>query len=243
MTAGGPASGTLVPPAPADAVTVFGRRLSLAQEYCGLLAHEGTERGLIGPREIARLWERHLLNSAALAELIPQDARVVDVGSGAGLPGIPLALCRPDVHVDLVESLLRRTVFLTEVRDRLGLIDQVRVIKGRAEDASTIAEVGNADWVTARAVAPLDRLVRWCLPLLRPGGYLLAIKGATVFNEVERFEAVTRASGVDDVDVRQIGATLGEPTWVVRVRRSMSRSGAHGRSGVSRRQKVRKGNQ
>ena len=215
--------------------------MSLAQMYCELLATAGIERGLIGPREVERLWHRHILNSAALAELIPGGARVVDVGSGAGLPGVPLALCRPDVHVDLVEALERRTVFLAEARELLGLADQLLVVRGRAEDAATVAAVGNADWVTARAVASLDRLVRWCLPLLRPGGYLLAMKGSSVCEEVERDEPVLRASGVDDVEVRQIGATLEEPTWVVRIRRGMSPSGAHSGSGVTGRAQVRKG--
>lgn len=242
MTDGGPASGTLVPSAPAGASSVFGTRLPVAQRYCELLATVGIERGLLGPREVERLWHRHILNSAALAELVPDGARVVDVGSGAGLPGIPLALARPDVQVDLVESLERRALFLAEARELLGIADQVQVVRGRAEDATTIASVGNADWVTARAVAPLDRLVRWCLPLLRPGGYLLAMKGSSVFDEVERDEPVLRASGVDDVEVRQIGATLEEPTWVVRIRRGMSPSGAHGRSSVAGRGQVRKGN-
>lgn len=217
----GPAS--VAPPIVAR--EIFGDGLSGAIRYAEMLAGAGVKRGLIGPREIERLWPRHLLNCAVVAELIPTSSRLVDVGSGAGLPGIPLALARPDIQVDLVDSLQRRVVFLHEVCDDLGLSDRVRVIRGRAEDATTVAIAGSADLVTARAVAPLARLVRWCLPLLRPGGHLLAMKGASVREEVDRDAESIRASGADDIEIRRVGATLDEPTWVVLVRRGRVRKG------------------
>jgi len=182
-------------PAPEAARIVFGERLPLAQAYARLLTGPGVERGLIGPRESGRIWERHLLNCAALAPLLPSGARVVDVGSGAGLPGLALAIRRPDLYVDLVESLRRRTDFLTEVVDDLGLGAQIRVVRGRVEDATVVDTLGSADWVTARAVAPLDRLVAWCLPLLRPGGSLLALKGERAAQELTQHAAAVRRHG------------------------------------------------
>jgi len=171
------------PAVPAEAGSVFGPAVDAAAEYARLLATEGTVRGLIGPREVPRLWERHLLNSAAIASLVPVGARVVDVGSGAGLPGIPLALARPDLTVTLLEPLARRVAFLTECVHRLGL-ERVTVVRGRAEEGPIRRQLGGADVVTARAVAPLDKLAGWCLPLLRPGGLLLAMKGSTAAAEL-----------------------------------------------------------
>src|SRR6478672_2865340 len=161
------------PPAPASAATVFGGRLGLAERYADALAREATVRGLIGPAEVPRLWERHLVNCAVLGELVPSGSRVVDVGSGAGLPGIPLALARPDLSVVLVEPLLRRSGWLEDIVDRLQLAS-VRVVRSRAEELHGSL---SAPVVTARAVAPMERLARWCLPLVEPGGQLLAIKG------------------------------------------------------------------
>jgi len=199
---------------------VFGDRLDLACRFEQLLASRATTRGLIGPRESGRLWERHLLNSAVITELIPQATRVVDVGSGAGLPGIAMAIRRPDLHVDLVEPLQRRVEFLDEAVQSLQLTATVRVVRGRAEDVSTAAVAGGAAWVTARAVAPLDRLVRWCLPLLRPGGTLLALKGASAAVEVNAHQAVIHAIGGRDVTVLRCGeGILEQPTVVVVVRR------------------------
>lgn len=177
------------------AAEVFGAQLGLAQRYAELLTGPGIERGLVGPREPGRIWERHLLNCAALSPLLPPDARVVDVGSGAGLPGLVLAVRRPDLRVDLVESLRRRTDFLTEVVEGLGLGDRVRVIRGRVEDPEVVARVGQAQWVTARALAPLDRLASWCLPLLAPGGRLLAMKGARAESEVREHAVALRRVG------------------------------------------------
>lgn len=205
-----------VPPAPRAARVVFGERLALAEAYVARLASDGIERGLIGPREAPRLWDRHLLNSAVLSDLLPLGARVVDVGSGAGLPGLPLAIRRPDVRVDLVEPAQRRVAFLAEVLAELRLGATVRIVRGRAQDKSVVAAAGNADWVVARAVAPLDRLVRWCFPLLSKQGRLLALKGESAEGEVARHQALLRQLGAGSVEVRQLGAgLLAEPTWVV----------------------------
>jgi 16S rRNA (guanine527-N7)-methyltransferase len=207
-----------------DAVTVarhvFGESFDLAERFHQLLATVGISRGLLGPREAERLWDRHLVNCAVLTELLPEGARVVDVGSGAGLPGVVLAVRRPDLRVDLVESLQRRSEFLTDAVAELQLGSRVRVVRGRVEDATVLAAVGEADWVTARAVAPLDRLVRWCLPLLRPGGHLLAMKGATVSAEIADHKAAVRGSGADSIEIVQCGVgVLAAPTTVVSVRR------------------------
>src|SRR6185312_1169778 len=189
--------------APRAAAHVFGERMDLAIRYAEWLAGAGVERGMIGPREAARLWERHLLNSAAVAELIEPEVCVVDVGSGAGLPGVPVALARPDLHVTLVEPMLRRTEFLSEVVCALGL--GIDVVRGRAEEGSVRGRVGSADAVVCRAVAPLDKLSRWCLPLLKPGGQLLAIKGEQADEEVARHRRVMESLGAEDVRVVRCG--------------------------------------
>lgn len=205
---------------PAAAATVFGDRLDLARRLRDLLASDGLTWGLLGPREVPRLWDRHLLNCAVVTDLLPDGARVVDVGSGAGLPGLVLAIRRPDLRVDLVESLLRRTQFLAAAVTDLGLADRVRVIHGRAEQPEVVAEIGGVGRVTARAVAPLDRLVRWCLPLLAPGGHLLAIKGASAAREIANHRAAIRRSGADGVRLVRCGVgTLEVPTTVVDIRR------------------------
>jgi 16S rRNA (guanine527-N7)-methyltransferase len=199
---------------------VFGARLALAVEFADLLAGDGVTRGLIGPREVPRLWERHLLNCAVLTELLPAGARVVDVGSGAGLPGLAIAVRRPDLRVDLVEPLQRRVTFLDETVQKLGFADRVRVLRGRADDAAVIDHARDAAWLTARAVAPLDRLVRWCLPLLRPRGALLAVKGATAATELAEHRCAIHELGGRDLEVRRCGIdVLAEPTTVVVVRR------------------------
>ncbi|MEH0845515.1 16S rRNA (guanine(527)-N(7))-methyltransferase RsmG [Micromonospora sp. CPCC 205711] len=183
----------------AAARTLFGDRLDLAAGYAELLATDGVVRGLIGPREAPRIWDRHLLNCAAVAERIPEGASVIDVGSGAGLPGLVLAIARPDLTVTLVEPLARRTSFLIEAVEHLGLARMVRVFRGRADQAAT-GETGvgpfSADVVTARAVAPLDRLSSWCLPLAVRGGRVIALKGASAAEEIaEHAEAVNRLGG------------------------------------------------
>src|ERR1700744_933082 len=161
----GPLPG-VAPPPPAEAETVFGPALPLAARYAGLLATDGVERGLLGPREVPRLWERHLLNCAVVAELIPADAEVVDVGSGAGLPGLVFAMLRPSARVILLEPMLRRTVFLEECIAALEL-PNVTVRRGRAED---LAGAIQADIATSRAVAPLARLIPLSAGVIHPGG-------------------------------------------------------------------------
>jgi 16S rRNA (guanine527-N7)-methyltransferase len=181
-------------------------------------------RGLLGPREIQRIWSRHLLNCAAIADLVPTGVRIVDVGSGAGLPGLVLAIRRPDLRVDLVEPMSRRTEFLQSTVADLGLDASVRVVRGRAEDPHVLAGVGAAGWVTARAVAPLDRLARWCLPLLVPGGTLLAIKGRTAAAELGSRQGALHRLGARDVQVLTCGgAATGGPVTVVTMRRAAAR--------------------
>lgn len=207
-----------MPPADAVAMAVFGDRLALAVRYAELLAGDGVRRGLIGPREGPRIWDRHLVNCAVVAEAFPTGARVVDVGSGAGLPGLVLACIRPDLRIDVVDSLLRRTQFLTEAVGDLDLGDRVRVVTGRAEDQAVRAAVGGASWVTARAVAPLDRLAGWCMPLLAPGGVLVALKGANAADEVRTTERAVRRAGARSITVVEYGgALLPTPTRAVRV--------------------------
>jgi 16S rRNA (guanine527-N7)-methyltransferase len=206
--------------------TVFGNRYPIAQRYAQLLAESGVDRGLIGPREADRLWDRHLLNSAVVGELVPRDCRVLDVGSGAGLPGIPLALTRPDVKVALLEPMARRVAWLQEVVDELDLA--VSVHRGRAEDPRVREKLGDNDVVTARAVAPLWRLARWCLPLVAPGGQLLAVKGVSAEQEVTRDIKAVRATGGAVVEIVQCGATIVQPptTVVVVTRRPIERVAA-----------------
>ncbi len=174
-------------------------------------------RGLIGPREAPRVWERHLINCGVTSEMIPIGASVVDVGSGAGLPGIVLALARPDLTITLVEPLARRTAFLSEAVTALGLDATVTVVRGRAEDLAGGPPVA-ADVVTARAVAPLDRLAGWCLPLAAIGGRLLALKGASAADEVaEHRDAIVRLGGSEPAIVLCGVGLIEPPTTVVEI--------------------------
>jgi 16S rRNA (guanine527-N7)-methyltransferase len=200
---------------PPGAVAVFGERLFLVVHYADWLVGAGVQRGLLGPREPGRIWTRHILNCAYVAPLFPRDARVVDVGSGAGLPGIPLAIARPDLQLSLVEPLERRAAFLTEVVAALGL-PNCTVIRGRADEVTD--RCGGSDVVTSRAVAPLAKLAGWCVPLLRSGGEFTALKGASAVDEVARDRAKLTALGLPDPRVQVIGVpdASGEPTTVVR---------------------------
>lgn len=207
-----PVDAAELPPAPAAAREFFGERLAEAVRYGELLADAGVRRGLIGPREVPRLWERHLLNCAVLSEAVPEGVTVCDVGSGAGLPGIPLALVRPDLRITLLEPLLRRTNFLQEVVELLGL-DHVTVVRGRAEEVlGTLAPV---QVVTARAVAPLDRLAGWGVPLLRPYGEMLALKGDTAEEELRGARAALQKLGVVQTSVVRVGAGVVDPLSTV----------------------------
>lgn len=202
---------------------VFGDRLPLVLRYAELLRDTGVSHGLIGPREGERLWERHLLNCAVLAELVEPNARVLDIGSGAGLPGIPLALARPDLEIVLLEPMARRVSWLEHTVEELGL--PTIVARGRAEDAGTRKTWRGADVVTARAVAPLHRLAGWTLPYLRPGGRLLAMKGESAADEVERDAALVRRFGGTQPRVVQCGRQhVDPPTTVVVVERAASAS-------------------
>ncbi|MFI9507525.1 16S rRNA (guanine(527)-N(7))-methyltransferase RsmG [Nocardia sp. NPDC052566] len=205
--------------APPIAATVFGDRLELARRYCAALASAGVERGLIGPREVPRLWDRHILNCAVLGELIPEGASVVDVGSGAGLPGIPLALARPDLRITLVEPLLRRTVFLSEFIEAGGL-EHITVVRGRAEQSGVLKEAGGADVVTSRAVAPLAKLAQWSLPLLHEHGRMLALKGVSAAEELERDAEALAKAGAGNAKVLECGAGIvSTPTLVISAER------------------------
>lgn len=192
-------------------------RSRMLTEYAELLAGPGVERGLIGPREIPRLWERHLLNSAVVVDptegLVPEGATVADVGSGAGLPGLVWAIARPDLQVTLIEPLLRRSTFLQEAVAYLGLTAQVTVWRGRGQEAVEV--VPAVDIVTARAVAPLTRLLTDTIPLLRPGGRLVAMKGSSAQREIDEATPVITALGLREVQVRQIGAGLVDPPTTV----------------------------
>ena len=219
---------------PAGAVGVFGSALDQARRYADLLATDGVTRGLIGPRETSRLWDRHLLNCAVVTELLPPDGRLVDIGSGAGLPGIVLAMLRPSLEVTLLEPLLRRAVFLEECVAELGLANAV-VLRARAEEKDVAGLV--ADIATARAVAPLDRLVGWAARLLRPGGQLLAIKGQSAEAELAAAEPVLSRLGVRSAEVLRAGHGRVVPeTTVVRVV-----TGGHGREERAGAQRSRRG--
>jgi 16S rRNA (guanine527-N7)-methyltransferase len=208
---------------------LFGTRLPLIERYVDLLTEHGVVRGLIGPREVDRLWQRHVLNSAVVAELIPVDASVVDVGSGAGLPGVPLALCRPDLRLTLLEPMARRVAWLTDVVAELGI--EVSIVRGRAEEGAIRQRLGRVDVVTARAVAPLAKLADWCLPLVRPGGWLLALKGESAREELARdADLVRRAGGVEQSVVSCGVGVLPVPTTVIAVRRSAESSGGQRRT-------------
>ena len=208
----------VVPPPPDAAGKIFGDRIGIAERYAGLLADMGVEWGLIGPREVERLWDRHLLNCAAVTELLEPGERVADIGSGAGLPGLPVAIAKPEVRVVLVESLSRRAEFLRMAVADLGL--DVEVIRGRAEDAAVREAAGGCDAVVSRAVASLDKLTRWSLPLLRPGGRMVAIKGERAGDELLEHRRVMTALGAFDARVVECGVScLSPPTTVVVARR------------------------
>lgn len=214
------------PPAPPEAVDVFGPRLRIAERYVARLADAGIRRGLLGPREVPRLWDRHLLNCAVLVPELEEGADVADVGSGAGLPGVVLAICRPDLQVTLIEPLLRRTTFLHELVSDLDL-GNVDVLRARAEDVRG----RDFDVVTARAVAPLEKLWTWSAPLLRPSGHLLALKGSSSPEELRAAQPVLRRRGAASASVRQLGAG-DTATWLVDIVASATagRRAARGRT-------------
>ncbi len=203
-------------PEPARVRDLFGPNVAAARRYVQSLATAGIVRGLIGPREAARLWTRHVLNSAAAASLLTSGQRIVDIGSGAGLPGIPLALARADCRFDLVEPLLRRSDYLREVVSELGLTN-VRVFRGRADEV--VASCGGSDAVTSRAVAALAKLAGWSAPLLRTGGEMLALKGSTAADELARDGRALRLAGFGPGTVEPVGSAADDAgTFVIRAR-------------------------
>ena len=191
---------------------LYGDAAILIGQYVDILTSKGIDRGLLGPRETDRVWDRHILNSAALADLIAVGSSVIDVGSGAGLPGIPLALLRPDLRITLLEPLLRRSTFLVETLDDLDLAERVSVVRARAEDHPLRYDV-----VVARAVAPLDRLIGWCNPLRQPGGILLALKGRSAAVELGRAARVLQQHRLTAEVVTAAADQRMEPVSVVRV--------------------------
>lgn len=209
---------TVAPSPPDAAADLFGERLDAARRYADLLAGPGVERGALGPREVDRIWERHILNSGVAAELFDGPETVVDIGSGAGLPGIPLAIARADLRVTLVEPMQRRVEFLEMAVSALGI--DVGIVRGRAEDRTVQAAVGGADAVISRAVASLEKLTRWSLPLLRADGRMLALKGERAEAEVAEGLGAMTALGAVGVQVVRCGAEyLHPPTTVVVARR------------------------
>lgn len=196
---------------------IFGYGFSAAQEYARLLADEGEIRGLIGPREVPRLWRRHILNSAAIAEFLPKDGRVADVGSGAGLPGVVVAIMRPDLDFTLIEPMERRVEWLREVVDHLDL-DNVTIEHRRAEE---LHKKQSFDVVTARAVAAMDRLLRFTMPLVAPSGKLLALKGERVQDEIEAAKYVLKKFSAEVVGVHRVDVVGdGDVTYVAEISRA-----------------------
>ena len=228
------------PPVPAQARTVARDRVGLLTAYAALLADAGVTRGLIGPREVPRLWDRHLLNCAVVTDSVPPDSSVADVGSGAGLPGLVWAICRPDLTVTLIEPLLRRVTFLNEAVAALG-VTNVEVLRARAEDVHGQREF---DVVGSRAVAPLDRLSAWCLPLVRRSGLMVAMKGSSAADEIQSAGASIARLGGGKPFLVEHGEGVVEPTtWAVLVRkqRSPASAGSQRRSSDGRKGRGRWG--
>lgn len=213
-----------LPAAPAAAATVFGERLALAERFAAILADTGVSHGLIGPREVPRLWDRHVLNCAVAHEAFPQNATVIDVGSGAGLPGLALAVARPDLEIHLVEPMLRRTTWLSTTVESLGLTNCM-VHRGRAEEFHGRLR---APFATARAVARIDKLARWTFPLLEEQGVLVALKGEQATRELEEERTVLARLGMVDAAIHTYGADVLEvPTITLEL---TVRGGADSRS-------------
>lgn len=198
---------------PAQAAAVFGDRIDLARGYAAALVRDSDLLGLLGPREMPRLWSRHILNSAVVAELVAPGKTVCDIGSGAGLPGIPMAIVLPDTRFTLIEPMERRSDWLISVVEELGL-KNVEVLRARAE------EVGEAfDIATARAVSALPKLLRLCVPLVRHGGEILALKGSKAADEIEDAKRIQKKMGITSFEIVHAGAgLLTEPTLVVRTK-------------------------
>jgi 16S rRNA (guanine527-N7)-methyltransferase len=199
---------------PDTAEGVFGSQIGLARQYAQKLANDSDELGLLGPRELDKIWSRHILNSAVVAELIKPGDLVADVGSGAGLPGIPMAIASPESNFVLIEPMERRASWLQEVVGELDL-ENVEVIRARAEEV----EGGEFDVVTARAVAALDKLLRLCVPLLKPGGKVIALKGSKAPEEILEAQKLKKKLKIESFEIVVCGENfLAEPTSVVETR-------------------------
>jgi 16S rRNA (guanine527-N7)-methyltransferase len=199
---------------PDTAEGVFGSQIGLARQYAQKLANDSDELGLLGPRELDKIWSRHILNSAVVAELIKPGDLVADVGSGAGLPGIPMAIAAPESNFVLIEPMERRASWLQEVVGELDL-ENVEIIRARAEEV----EGGEFDVVTARAVAALDKLLRLCVPLLKPGGKVIALKGSKAPEEILEAQKLKKKLKIESFEIVVCGENfLAEPTSVVETR-------------------------
>ena len=197
---------------PAAAVAIFGDQIDQARSFAQTLAGDSDELGLLGPRELDKLWSRHILNSAVVAELVRPGDKVADVGSGAGLPGIPMAIARPDAEFVLIEPMERRSSWMQEVVEDLGL-KNVRILRSRAEDVTE----QDFDIVTARAVAAVDKLLKMCVPLLKPGGALIALKGSKAAEEIANSKKLEKKLGISSFEILVCGEKfLAEPTSVVK---------------------------
>ena len=199
---------------PEAAAAIFGSQIKLARAYAQKLANDSDELGLLGPRELDKIWSRHILNSAVVAELVKPGELVADVGSGAGLPGIPMAIAAPDTDFVLIEPMDRRASWLQEVVDELEL-ENVEVVRARAEEV----EGGQFEVVTARAVAALDKLLRLCVPLLKSGGRVIALKGSKAPEEILEAKKLKAKLKIESFEILVCGEKfLAEPTSVVETR-------------------------
>lgn len=199
---------------PPEVVNDVFQDVETIKRYVDIVTTRGVEWGMLGPREPERIWDRHIFNCAALGQVVPHGLTVRDIGSGAGLPGLVLAIQRPDLQVELVESLLRRSEFLQLAVDELSLANRVSVVRARAEELSTVPDV-----ITCRAVAPLDKLVTWCDVALRGGAQLMALKGERAQSELDAAAGLLDRRGLRG-EVRSVRAhQLTEPTQVVIVER------------------------
>ena len=198
---------------PAQAAQIFGSRIDMARGYAKALIRDGDLLGLLGPRELPRLWTRHILNSAVVSELVPAGLTVADIGSGAGLPGIPMAICLPDSHFTLIEPMERRSDWLKDLVNELGLTN-VTVLRARAEEVGDVFDVA-----TARAVSALPKLLRMVVPLVRDGGLVLAMKGSKAAEEIEDAKKLQKKMGLSSFEIVYAGqGILAEPTLVVRTK-------------------------